>query len=390
MKILFVNKHVNESGGIEYYIHALARRLKEKGHRIGVIHWEKVESTGNFDARYFLPELWDDLLSLGKKTSDKLDDIIKEYSPDIVYLHNVENGEVVAHISSRVRTVQFIHDYKIVDPDGRMLLYNPLEVNTYPLSLSCFLRAYSRRSMPRNPIKGVRAYLRAKRSLEAAKRLEKVIVASNHMKKTLVENGLEFGKISVLPYFIDYQGLRSDFKPEKKRILFSGRIMDAKGLGILIDSIGSIKRDFVLDVAGTGPMEKSCREKAERVGLSGKVHFHGWVRHEALPEFYRSCLFLVMPSVWPEPFGISGIEAAYFARPSIAYNVGGISDWLIDGETGFLVEPYDKGKMAEKINYLLDNPEEAERLGRRARELAIKKYDPDLHIEKLLEIFKSL
>ena len=389
MKILFVNRYASEAGGVECYINALAGRLRRAGHGTGIIHWDEPEKAERFGESYRVDALWENELGLGRKTEAALDEILKGFSPDVVYLHNIENGGAVDYFSARVRTVRYIHGYKTVDPDGKMLLRDPLEVNNYPLSPACFLRAYTRRSMPRSPVKAVKAYLRTKNSLEAGRRLEKVIVASGHMKKTLIRNGVRPERISILPYFVDYDEKPVDIPTGGDHILFAGRIADGKGLDMLLDVLMHVKKDFILDVAGAGPMEEICRKKAGTPGLAGKVMFHGWTRHEDLPEFYRKSLFLVLPSVWPEPFGICGIEAAFFGKPAVAFDVGGIAEWLVADGTGFLVKPYNMEEMAEKICYLLDNPKKALELGGKARELAVERYNPDIHISELIKIFKT-
>jgi len=388
MNILFVNTYAGPSGGVEYYINALSRKLIECGHKTGIVHWDDYRGRKNFLHYYYLPEIWDKELEFSKDTAGKIDNLMSSFLPDVVYLHNMENGKAISYINGKYNTVRYVHGYKTVDPDGKMLLKHPLEVNTYPLGLSCFLRAFTRRSMPRHIIKGIKAYSRAKGTLEATKNLKKVIVASNHMEDVLIQNGVEKNRINVLPYFIDYGGSIQSDCFDRYRMLFSGRIAEGKGLEILLDTLELVKEDFVLDIAGEGPLEELCKEKAKNSGLSKKVVFNGWEAHNNLANYYKKCLFQVVPSVWPEPFGICGIEAAFFGKPTIAFKVGGIEEWLDDGKTGYLIEPYNKEKMAEKIQFLLNNPDEACQMGLKARRSVIKKYMPDLHIERLMDIFK--
>ena len=358
MKILLVNKFIKGPGGVEHYINALAVKLEEKGHEVRVI------------------------------SQDESKKVFNEFVPDVAYLHNLDDGSVINYFAGKVRTVKFVHDYKTVDPDGKMLLKGPLEVNKHPLSPACFVRAFTRKCMPRNPVKAIKAYSRAKSLLGATKCLKNIIVASEYVKWVLVGNGVDPERISVLPYFVDYKPPEGVIEPAGRRMLFAGRIAEGKGLDMLLDILALIKEGFTLDVAGTGPLEKICHDKIKALGLQDRVKFHGWLGREGLAELYKKCSFLVLPSVWPEPFGICGIEAAFFGKPTVAFNVGGISDWLISAETGFLVKPYDKEKMAEKISYLLDNPEKARELGQKAKE-QVKKYSPDSHIDKLLRIFKK-
>lgn len=389
MKILFVNRHAHLAGGAEKYILAVSRMLRADGHAIGMVHWDDQAGREDFDFTARVPGIWDKELRLDAADRDALDTAIASFGPDVIYLHNIENGKAVSCLAGKARTVWFAHDYKTVDPDGKMLLQHPLEANRYPLSPACFLRAYARRSMPTNPVKAVRAYLRAKGALGAMKRIKDVIVASQHMKSILAMNGVNGANIHVLPYFIDFRNETELRHGSGNRILFVGRLANGKGLDLLLEAVKDVKNGFFLDVAGAGPLEGFYRAKAQKLRIAERVVFHGWVDHGKLAELYERSSFLVVPSVWPEPFGICGIEAAYFGKPAVAFDVGGISDWLIDGETGFLVKPYDKQEMASKISHLLNNPDMVRGLGARARELALQKYNPEDHINKLLEIFAS-
>ncbi|MDP8299343.1 MAG: glycosyltransferase family 4 protein [Candidatus Tantalella remota] len=390
MKILFVNKYVSIEGGAEYYINALSRRLRDMGHECSIIQsWTDAEARG-FETTYSVEDIWKNELYIADSTRREIERIISKERPDVIYLHAVENGDAIDCFSGAARTVRYIHDYKTVDPDGKMLLHDPLEVSRYPLSLSCFLRAYTRRAMPRNPIKGMKAYLRSRKALGASKRLGKVIVASGYMKDVLGMNGVDLGRIEVLPYFVDRGDVTIAAGSGSGRILYCGRIAEGKGLEVLLEVLSRSNSDFYLDIVGTGPQEEECRKRASELGILDKVIFHGWVAHEKLASFYEKSRFLVIPSIWPEPFGICGIEAAFFGKPSVAFDVGGISDWLIDGNTGFLIEPYDKEKMSEKIEFLLKNPGKTEELGHNAQKNAIEKYSSEVHLKRLLEIFGEL
>jgi glycosyltransferase involved in cell wall biosynthesis len=390
MKILFVNRHTDLVGGVEYYIDALGRALKSAGHGVSIIHWDEARSRKTFDKYYRVPELWEDELGLNGEVRGKIDEIIEKYTPDAVYFHKIENGKAVRYLAGRSTAMQYVHDYKTVDPDGKMLLKDPLEPNTYPLSPACFLRAYTRKAMPRNPVKGVKAYLRARGSLAAAKKLKRIIVASGHMKNTLLLNGVKPENVFVLPYFVDYSEVFKESKAGPERLLYAGRIAEGKGLDMLLDVLKFVKEDFMLDVVGTGPDEEYCIKKANASGLSDRVIFRGLVKHENLPKFYSKASFLVMPSVWPEPFGISGIEAAFFGKPAVAFDVGGISEWLKDNVNGYLIKPYDKQAMAEKIDELLRDNKKTKDMGKAGRKIVEEKYLPKSHLDKLLKIFKDL
>ncbi|MBD3379947.1 MAG: glycosyltransferase [Candidatus Omnitrophica bacterium] len=389
MRILFVNMYPGDSGGVEYYITALARKLGEMGHFCSMVHGGGVPGDTVFRECRAVPELWRHELVFATGTREKLDAVMEELAPDIVYLHNIENAGAIRYFAGRSPSVKFVHGYKSVDPDGKMLLYGPLEANRAPLSPSCFIRAFTRKSMPRSPVKAVKAYLRASSALKASSELPAIIAASGHMKQVLADNGLEEERISVIPYFTDLSGVETRSGCSGP-LLFAGRLAEGKGLDVLLEVLSLIEGDVSLDVVGDGPEKREFSERSREMGLSGRVRCHGWSDHFLMGSFYDRCSLLVLPSVWPEPFGICGIEAAVRGKPAVAFDVGGVSDWLIDGETGFLIEPYNRKKMAEKIFLLLSDPGLRKAMGERAREKALEKYAPSKHIERLMGVFREV
>jgi glycosyltransferase involved in cell wall biosynthesis len=93
------------------------------------------------------------------------------------------------------------------------------------------------------------------------------------------------------------------------------------------------------------------------------------VPREEINQFYLESSLLAVSSVWPEPFGLVGHEAMSHGLPVVAFDAGGISEWLIDGENGFLVPWKDTDRFAARIEQLLRDKELGRRLGRRGREL---------------------
>jgi glycosyltransferase involved in cell wall biosynthesis len=85
-------------------------------------------------------------------------------------------------------------------------------------------------------------------------------------------------------------------------------------------------------IAGDGPERRKLEELAHRSGVDAE--FTGWVQTTRKVELMRQAELLAVPSLWPEPFGLVGVEAGSLGVPAVAYAVGGVTDWLIAGETG--------------------------------------------------------
>jgi glycosyltransferase involved in cell wall biosynthesis len=88
-----------------------------------------------------------------------------------------------------------------------------------------------------------------------------------------------------------------------------------------------------------------------------------------------------MSSVWPEPFGAAGLEAMRCGLPVVAFDAGGIREWLLDGVNGFLVPWMDRGAFARSVDTLLADKVLASRLGQRGRQLADERFNLDGYID---------
>jgi glycosyltransferase involved in cell wall biosynthesis len=108
-------------------------------------------------------------------------------------------------------------------------------------------------------------------------------------------------------------------------------------------------------------------ESAVRLGMRDRIRFEGWVPRTLIPEYFGAADMLLHGSV-VESAGYALLEAMAAGLPVVCTNSGGPSEYVKDGETGFVVPVADQAAMAEKAVLLLQNVELREKLGRQARE----------------------
>jgi glycosyltransferase involved in cell wall biosynthesis len=94
-----------------------------------------------------------------------------------------------------------------------------------------------------------------------------------------------------------------------------------------------------------------------------------------------------MSSLWPEPFGAAGLEAMRHGLPVVAFDAGGIREWLLDGINGFLIPWMDRRAFAEKLDALLLDKALARNLGEAGRQLADERYNFDAYLDGLECLF---
>lgn len=221
----------------------------------------------------------------------------------------------------------------------------------------------------------------------------KVLIAdSRHIEKSYTEACLS-NRIVQMYYGIDLSKFKASHKFDKNKILFAGRLVEEKGVEIAIRAIEEIRKrnpSIVLEIAGDGPEKEKLQSLAKKLGLGENVLFLGWLKQEELNKRRSKVNFELIPSLWEEPFGLTGIEAMATGKPVIGSRVGGIPEWLTDGKTGFLVKPGDEEELSERILYLLSQPNLIKQMGKKARIEAEKKFDIKNHVLKMEKIYQEI
>lgn len=389
MKILMVNEFVDLRGGAERYLIALCEHLVSLGVRVDILHGHKPErkEVAKADHVYRIPELGQEHPALDPGLLLRLKDLLLQSRPDVIYVHNLRHAGAILHLASVAPTFQYVHDHKASCPDGKRLLHFPLSPCAHPISPFCMLRAHFRRCMPRSPGKAVGAYLRAKGRLSASCRLRGLLVASTFMEELLRANGVPHRLITVLPLFTPWPVEKWTTPENPNGLLYVGRLAQGKGILELITWVSRMQDSVHLEIVGDGDLLEGAARMIRENGLDSKIHLMGPLRDEALRAAYRRNAVLVLPSVWPEPFGLVGLEAASLGRPAVAFDVGGISQWLKDGQTGRLVPPGDFRQMRDTLSDMLGKPERLKTLGIGAIQQASESFSLARHAAALLDLF---
>ena len=181
---------------------------------------------------------------------------------------------------------------------------------------------------------------------------------------------------------------KSPAKSEKKvRLLYVGQINKFKGVHLLLQAFEEIKdTDVELHIVGTGPELATLKKLASR---DPRIIFHGFVTRHALQDFYAEAHVVIIPSLWPEPFGMVAIEAFAFGTPVIASRSGGLNEIIQEGKNGFLFTPGDVTQLRQIIERLLRNRELIGRLGSNAINSA-KRYDLDSHVRRIEALYETV
>jgi glycosyltransferase involved in cell wall biosynthesis len=185
------------------------------------------------------------------------------------------------------------------------------------------------------------------------------------------------------------------FFPSKARerdkiiFLYVGALLKKKGIYTLLKAMKDLNsKRFELWVIGSGPEEKRIKtminsEKIKNVSLLGEIE------HKKLPSFYRASDIVVVPSEYPEAFGMVAAEAMSCGKPVIASDVGGLGEIVKKSKGGVIFEPGNKGDLIEKMLILANNFKKRKKLGKNGRNFAEKELDWSKIAEKYLKLIKD-
>lgn len=206
-------------------------------------------------------------------------------------------------------------------------------------------------------------------------RPHRLIAVSGALAGALTQCGIPAAKVTAIPNGIEIRPEPPDAAvlPAGSTVLTVGRLVPEKGMRQILQAFAALKNQvrqpLRLLVAGTGPQEKALQALAGRMGIARDVTFLGYVPDPA--HLYRTAdVFVTAPL--REGMGLANLEAMAWGRPVVSTRVGGIPEVVVDGETGFLVEPNRPLMLAHALKTLLDSPDLARSFGlagaRRVRE----------------------
>jgi glycosyltransferase involved in cell wall biosynthesis len=170
-------------------------------------------------------------------------------------------------------------------------------------------------------------------------------------------------------------------KPGDTFLVTTSRLVHKNGIDTVIDALPHLSDGVKFVIAGSGPLRDALKARVEMHKLTGRVIFLGEVSQSEMPLLLAACDIFIRPSR-SEGLGISFIEAMAAGLPVIATQEGGLSDFLFDRSrnpdrkpTGYAVTPDAPQEVADRVQEILEHPEQAKEVVENARALVGEGYD---------------
>jgi glycosyltransferase involved in cell wall biosynthesis len=427
MRIAVVYSHVARIGGVETYLNTVIAELVRAGHAVSYLY----EIKGGPDQEQI--SLPDDVrswcvedLGAGMALAS-----LREWRPDLIYSHGLLDPLLEAEVLAIAPAVIFVHGYYGTCISGIKAFKRPVDVPCdKKFGWSCLLNYYPRGCGGWSPVTMITDYNRQSIRLKALQKYAAIVTGSAHMRTEYIRNGINPQKIfnTSLPVVrsrdkanghtrprsnnrIDLNSTQNATKPasfvaetklheiettQPRNLLFLGRMTRPKGAHVFLDALTEVSmalnRPLQVTFAGDGSERRELERRAAHLqSPTLKIEFVGRVEGSGRDALLEVCDLLVVPSLWPEPFGLVGPEAGLFGVPVAAFDVGGIPDWLSDGVNGFLASgtPPTSGGLAQAIIKCLEDPATYAGLRKGASEVA-QHFNIKNHLIALLEVFESV
>ncbi len=236
---------------------------------------------------------------------------------------------------------------------------------------------------------------------ETAKNATLIVTISKYsLQKIKQYYDIDESKVRIVPNGVDPE----KFKPTENQdvvkqqfglesepcVLFVGSLIPRKGLSFLVVAAEKIvkadaKTKFL--IVGDGPLKSTLTTTIQNAGLAGNFKFLGNVNEETLSALYACADVFVLPSL-QEGQGIVLLEAQSSGKPVVAFDVGGVSEAVVNGETGLLVEP-GSNALADALLKLLSDKPLREQMGSNGRRFILENFTWDVCAQNMLKVYRE-
>lgn len=362
-------------GGVESFVQLLSEGLASRGHEVTVF------ASSNSHAQSVRKVNGVKIISL--KTVSKVYNVpivpslfsrlLHEGTPDVIHAHQypvfMSDVSAAAAIVKNIPMLLHVH----LVPDSKSALSGWIN-NFYYSTMGLF-------------------------TLKSA---DGVVVPSFAYKSKIEKMRVNPEKIQVVPIGIDFERfqIKTDKESFKERyhcqgskvILSVSRLNYQKGLQYLIRAMPAVLKkvpNAKLMIVGEGEEFSYLNDLSKSLGISQSVIFTGVLSHEEIPVAYSSSDVFVLPSLF-ENTPLTLIEAQASGKPVISTRVGGVPEVLVDGETGFLVEPRNVKQLEVRIVDLLSDNNLAHEMGEKGKKFVSTRFGISNIVPSFLKAYEKL
>lgn len=387
MNILIIHNSYRQAGGEDVVVAQESELLRQHGHTVHTY----VRSNHEFQTLSF-PErlgLFARIIS-ANDSRRAVRGLLRDLRPDVVHVHNtffmVSPSVYAACLEEDVPVVQTLHNYRLLCPgatfyrDGRVCEECLMHSLLRSVRHACYRKS--------RVMTGATALmLQTHRMLDTWERgIGAYIALSLFQKNRFVQSGFPESKIHVKPNFVEPDPGGEPHSGDYA--LFVGRLSPEKGVATLLRAWELLPVQIPLVISGDGPLRSFLEAEIAAKGLQA-IRLAGHVGRDGVYALMKKAAFLVVPSVWEEPFGLIIVEAFACGTPVLGASTGAIEEMVEDGVTGLRFKAGGPVDLAEKVEWAWSHPCQLAAIGKRCRRAYEERYTAEINHVLLTKIYAS-
>jgi glycosyltransferase involved in cell wall biosynthesis len=378
--VLLVTPLWTRDGGVATHVEASAAALARAGVEVHVLAArDQIDQPLDGVTVHASRELFHKDAPLSRRIGDVLS---REFS--VIHTHQFDDPLITAELRRHAALVSSVHGYSACT--SGVHYFQPGHECDRAHGPGCAANLLARGcAHTRDPRWLPGGYRRAGAARTSLRSADLTVTYSRTIDRHMAVNGVE--RRAIVPLFSTVPVARGSGYENRRRVVFAGRLVRPKGVDVLIRAARSVEMELV--ICGSGKRLEALRKLAARLGVGERVRFAGWLGAEQLAHELAEASVVAIPSLWPEPFGLVGIEALAAGRPVVASATGGVEDWLDPGRTGLSVPAGDIGALAGALAELLDDPRRQQSMGEAGRIAVGERFTERHHVAALLDAYET-
>jgi glycosyltransferase involved in cell wall biosynthesis len=403
-----IDKYYFIKGGAERYFFELKHILEQHGHQVVPFSMQHPNNLSTAWADYFVSNIEFNgsgrlkRLAQGPKIVGRvlysqeakvaITRLIERVKPDVAHLHMIDHqlSPSILHALARynIPVMQTCHQYKLVCPSYRLLVMRENRLCEKCVTgrfYHAVLERCHKDSLAASALVAFESYLH--KWMQVYDLIRLFHVPSRFLGGKLHESGVSTSRIWHQFYTIDLRNYPCSDVFEDYFVYY-GRLSEEKGILTLLRAMPQVRQSKLL-VIGDGPQRAKLEKFAAEHKLSNVV-FTGAKSGGDLTRLVSHAKFVVVPSEWYDNSPLVIYESFSMGRPVVATTLGGMPELVEDGINGRLFAPKDVEELARVINELLSDQNRLHEMGRAAHQTAVREFDPEVHYQKIHDIYQRL
>lgn len=398
MRILNVSQNYFVVGGMDVAMFTLERSLRDHGHEVIPFAAADAQNVDTPFAGYFPAaprteasgaSLLRTLYSGDARRS--LARLLDAHPVDLVHLHSYFKRLTPAILPELRRrglpVVQTLHEYRAVCPVSTLFRDGHVCTDCAGGHYAGVIRhRCAGGSLARSAWNY--AEMRLGDALGHKRDIARYVTVSDYQRDMLIAMGMDAAKLVTVHHPVDLPPApQGSHGAAGEHVLFFGRLETAKGADLLPEIAAGLG-DTRLVIAGDGSRREQIAGAVAARGLSN-VTFAGMLRGDALQDAIARASCVIVPSLWPEAFGLTAVEALAQGTPVVAAAIGGMLDTVRDGIDGYLVPPGDVAALVARVRDLVADPARARAMGLAGRARMADEFSAEAFYQRTMRVYED-